>query len=243
MATIRWRAAVRQLSGRSTPLTTRISTRAAGSCTNFRPRTSTPAASARDQVLQSRVSIHTQSPISRQFSPSFKKACHEPPSIQQSPFNHQILHSAFPTKTVIALIIIGAAAYYLIDVRVEDWADHALQSFNGDLIATPLHFYKDRDEVDHGIQYHLPDNSAPLRDPEVLRQYVERFGELQSAWAMNEEDSREFGIPVTHGIRFRSNEPCVSRLYFVSRPALSTSLLVFVNVQTSCALCAILLLM
>ena len=128
------------------------------------------------------------------------------------PVHGQILQSAFPKKTVIFLVVFCAAAYYWLDVSLieEDWADHVLASFTGDPGATPLHFYKDREEVEHWVSHHIPDPSAPLKDPEVLRQISEQFPKIAFGWEIQEDESREFDIPVTHGIRFRSNEPCVS---------------------------------
>jgi hypothetical protein len=120
------------------------------------------------------------------------------------------LHSAFPTKSAIFVVVVIAATLYFVEIKNEDWADHVLASFAGDPGATPLHFYKDRDEVDHWTQYHIPDPSAPLKDPQVMKQISEQFSKIAHGWEIEPEESLEFEIPVTHGIRFRSNEPCVS---------------------------------
>ena len=143
-------------------------------------------------------------------SASFKGHGFPPKSFVAGPINGPALRSAFPTKTVIFLVVLSAAAYYLVEIKEEDWADHVLASFSGDPAATPLHFFKDREEVDHWLQQHIPDPSAPLKHPEVLRQISDQFPKIAFGWEIQENESREFEIPVTHGIRFRSNEPCVS---------------------------------
>jgi pyruvate dehydrogenase phosphatase len=126
------------------------------------------------------------------------------------PIDGSILHSAFPTKSAIFVVVVVAATLYFVEIKDEDWADHVLASFASDPGATPLHFYKDRDEVDHWTQYHIPDPSAPLKDPQVMKQISEQFPRIAHGWEIEPEESLEFEIPVTHGIRFRSNEPCVS---------------------------------
>ena len=44
----------------------------------------------------------------------------------------------------------------------------------------------------------------------MLRSINERFAEMAGGWEMNEDEARESGMPITHGCRFKSNEPCVS---------------------------------
>ncbi|KAH7086533.1 phosphatase 2C-like domain-containing protein [Paraphoma chrysanthemicola] len=121
-----------------------------------------------------------------------------------------ILQSAFPTKTVLFLLIVGGLAYYFVDIREEDWTDDVFNSYQGEdqAIATPLHLYRDKEELDHWIQFHIPDPSAPLKDPGVAQLLSEQFDKLAFGWMMTEQDAKEEGIPVTHGCRFRSNEPC-----------------------------------
>jgi pyruvate dehydrogenase phosphatase len=130
-----------------------------------------------------------------------------------------LLQSAFPTKTAIALVMVGGLLYYFVDITEADWTDSVYSAFNtGDdssNIVTPLHFYKNKDEVDHWIAEHIPDPSVPLKDPNVAKFFSDNFANLCSGWMMNEDDARKgvegmegVQMPITHGCRFRSNEPC-----------------------------------
>ncbi|KAJ4366271.1 hypothetical protein N0V83_007907 [Neocucurbitaria cava] len=123
--------------------------------------------------------------------------------------NPTLLHSAFPTKTVLFLLVLGGLAYYFIEVREEDWTDDIYTSYTEDQNqATPLHFYANKEELDHWIQFHIPDPSAPLKDPNVAQFFSEQFDKLAFGWMMTKEEARKEDMPVTHGVRFRSNEPC-----------------------------------
>ncbi|KAF1939024.1 protein serine/threonine phosphatase 2C [Clathrospora elynae] len=121
-----------------------------------------------------------------------------------------LLHSAFPTKTAIFLLVLGGLGYYFLDIRTEDWTDDVYASYTGDNQdqATPLHFYANKEELDHWIRFHIPDPSAPLKDPNIARFLSEQFDKLAFGWMMSEEDAKEDDMPITHGCRFRSNEPC-----------------------------------
>lgn len=89
--------------------------------------------------------------------------------------------------------------------------DDALDCFSQDqLEASPLIFIHDKEELDHWLQFHIPDASSPLKSPDVARFFSEQFDKLAGGWMMTEEEAKRDGIPVTHGCRFRSNEPCVS---------------------------------
>ena len=55
-----------------------------------------------------------------------------------------------------------------------------------------------------------------MKDPEVMRTISEQFPKIAFGWEIEPEESVEFEIPVTHGIRFRSNEPCVSPIIYLS---------------------------
>ncbi|KAF2128099.1 protein serine/threonine phosphatase 2C [Dothidotthia symphoricarpi CBS 119687] len=173
----------------------RLSLAAAGSRTLIRPRTATPRlAPSRNQSTRSRV-LETSpniSTLSRNGRPA-----------------PTVLHSAFPTKTAIFLLLIGGLAYYFVDIRERDWMDDALDCYSQDqLEPSPLVFIHNKDELDHWMQFHIPDESSPLKHPDVAQYLSEQFDKLAGGWMMNEEEARRDGMPVTHGCRFRSNEPC-----------------------------------
>ena len=119
------------------------------------------------------------------------------------------LQSAFPTKTVLFLVVLGGLAYYFIDITTEDWFDDIYAAFIEDQSqTTPLHFNANKDEIDHWLQFHIPDGSAPLKDPNVVKALSEHFDKLASGWMLAGDEAEKEGIPTTHGVRFRSNEPC-----------------------------------
>lgn len=121
----------------------------------------------------------------------------------------RILQSAFPTKTALFLVVLGGLAYFFLEVREDTWADDVLASYTEDQNqATPLHFYANKDELDHWTRFHIPDPSAPLKDPDVAQFFSEQFDKLAFGWMMTEDEAKRENIPVTHGCRFRSNEPC-----------------------------------
>ncbi|KAF1851439.1 protein serine/threonine phosphatase 2C [Cucurbitaria berberidis CBS 394.84] len=123
--------------------------------------------------------------------------------------NSPVLRSAFPTKTVLFLLVLGGLVYYFVDVREEDWTDDIYTSYVEDQNqATPLHFYANKEELAHWIQFHIPDPSAPLKDPNVAQFFSDQFDKLAFGWMMTKEDASRDGMPLTHGVRFRSNEPC-----------------------------------
>ncbi|KAL5443444.1 hypothetical protein PMIN07_003592 [Paraphaeosphaeria minitans] len=170
----------------------------------------TPTAARRVHIGRSRVPSPTSAPAGA-IRPSNSPIGCQPPLRCSAPLTiggPRLLHSAFPTKTVIFVVVVVAAALYFVEIETEDWADHVLASFAGDPSATPLHFYKDREEVDHWAHYHIPNPSDPLKDPQVMKQISDQFAKIAFGWEIEPEESIEFEIPVTHGIRFRSNEPC-----------------------------------
>jgi serine/threonine protein phosphatase PrpC len=119
------------------------------------------------------------------------------------------LQSAFPTKTVFFLLLLGGLGYYFIDIQEDDWTDDVLDSYQEDqALATPLHFYNTKEELDHWIQFHIPDPSVPLKNPDVLKLLSDQFDKLAFGWMMTSEDAKKDNMPITHGCRLRSNEPC-----------------------------------
>jgi pyruvate dehydrogenase phosphatase len=120
------------------------------------------------------------------------------------------LQSAFPTKTVLILLLLGGIAYYVVDVvEVEDQlVDRIYNSLEGDPLATPVQFHNDKDDLDHWIDFHIPDLFTEAKNPQVAKLLSEAFDKLAFGWMMTEEDARETEMPLTHGCRLRSNEPC-----------------------------------
>ncbi|KAF1835326.1 protein serine/threonine phosphatase 2C [Decorospora gaudefroyi] len=129
------------------------------------------------------------------------------------------LYSGFPTKTLIGLCILGGLAYYFIDITEPTWTDGVLASFTPSSdetqISTPLHFFANKEEVEHWISHHIPDSSAGLKDPAAARFFSDHFEKLCSGWMMSVDEAKKgvegmegVQMPVTHGCRFRSNEPC-----------------------------------
>lgn len=149
-------------------------------------------------------SVHARQSVQPRLQPSVASL-----TPRNGPPVSPILRSAFPTKTVLFLLILGGLAYYFVDVREEDWTDNVFSSYTDDQNqATPLHFYGNKEELDHWIRFHIPDPSAPLKDPGVAKFFSEQFDKLAFGWMMTAEEATKEGMPVTHGARFRSNEPC-----------------------------------
>ncbi|KAL6705987.1 hypothetical protein ACN47E_006266 [Coniothyrium glycines] len=120
-----------------------------------------------------------------------------------------ILQSAFPKKTFVALVLIAGLAYYFVDIEEASWGDDVFATYEGEQTQpTPLHFFDNKDEVRHWLDFHIPDPSAPLKDPNVAKFFSEQFAKLAGGWMMHEEEAIRENIPLTHGCRFKSNEPC-----------------------------------
>ena len=133
--------------------------------------------------------------------------------------NTSMLQSAFPKKTFIFLVLLTGLAYYFVDVRDLDWTDDVMNSFEADQNqATPLQFFANKEELDHFLQHHIPDPSQPLKNPQVAQFFSEHFDKLAGGWKMEEKDAVEENIPVTHGCRFKSNEPCEDYFAFGTSP-------------------------
>lgn len=82
-------------------------------------------------------------------------------------------------------------------------------------IAFPLQFYKDREELNQ-VYSHLQEPNDQLKDPQMLKPISDHFAKLCGAWLLGPEESLEFEIPVTHGMRLKSNSPAVSLALLVS---------------------------
>lgn len=130
-----------------------------------------------------------------------------------------LLQSAFPKKTFAFLVILTGLAYYFVDVRDLDWTDDVMNSFEADNPGvTPLQFFANKEELDHFLQHHIPDPSQPLKNPQVAQFFSENFDKLAGGWKMTEKDAVEENMPVTHGCRFKSNEPCEDYFAFGTSP-------------------------
>ncbi len=126
--------------------------------------------------------------------------------------NATILRSAFPTKTVLFVLVLGGLAYYFTEIEYDSLENDIFATFVADdqtaELAAPCHFNDSREHVDHWLQFHLPDLSRPYRDPEVGRMVSQAFAKLAFGWMLTGDDAKIQGISDTHGCRLRSNEPC-----------------------------------
>ncbi|KAF1924784.1 protein serine/threonine phosphatase 2C [Didymella exigua CBS 183.55] len=175
----------------------------------FRPQTRRVAS------LQSRALHHFRPLTSQQ---TFSKTAEEQAEYQNG-LAPTILQSAFPKKTFAILVTISALAYYFVDVRDLDWTDDVVNSFGYDNVGvTPLQFFASKDELDHFLQHHTGDPSHLMKDPQVAQFMSEHFDKLAGGWRMTEKDAAEESISVTHGCRFKSNEPCEDYFAFGTSP-------------------------
>lgn len=204
MAQLCWRSAIRLARPpheKHVPQTLRLST--AGHRL-LRPGATLQTASGRISFSTSRV-LHRlrTSPLRQTWPTSQAKWISQNPSLQ--PIH---LQSAFPTKTVIFLLVLSGLGYYFLDTLEPDWTDNVLDSYADISQATPLHFYNTKEDLDHWLQFHISDPSVALKNPDVLKLVSAQFDQLAFGWMMSAEDAAKENIPVTHGCRLRSNEPC-----------------------------------
>ncbi|CAI6339775.1 unnamed protein product [Periconia digitata] len=208
MMSSRWQAAVRQLQGQPSAISRALmGTRHP----NLRPRTATSrlhhSVSGRVQ-LESRASALTQC---RYFSSRSRLSAgkNDNKTWTSSPVvPTQVLESRFPKKTVLFFAILGTAAYFLLEVVEPDWTDNAMAGFDDQPHSVPLQFYRDRESLDNRLEQFYIGAFELLKDPERLMQINDLFNDIANGWMMNEENAQEWYIPVTHGCRFKSNEPC-----------------------------------
>ncbi|KAI8933595.1 hypothetical protein NX059_009325 [Plenodomus lindquistii] len=146
---------------------------------------------------------------SRSFQKFAVKSQDESASSLQNVSARTILHSAFPTKTVISLAIIGGLAYFFIEVREETWVDMILAtSENEEHNTNPVHFNTSKDDLDHWLQYHVANASVALKDPKLAQFISATFNNIASGWMIGEDEAADDYIPVTHGCRYQSNTLC-----------------------------------
>ena len=148
-----------------------------------------------------------ENPSSRVLSHVRTCTSHTPPN--QVALRSTTLRSAFPTKTVIFLVVVSGLVYLFVEIHEVTWADEVLASFAADSNPTaPLHFYANKDELDHWLRFHVPDPSNTFKDPDVGLTLSANFSRLVQGWMLTEKESMDANLPVTHGCRFQSNDPC-----------------------------------
>jgi hypothetical protein len=215
MMPTRWQATARQLDRQNTTFLSRIPSSLAAGRRTYRLRPANLHLCIQSgrvhELLPSRVFQFTHLTSLRQYAPLIKKHAYTilPPLSQQS----TILQSAFPTKTAVFVLVIGGLAYYFVDIKLRDWTDDVLDSEETGVHANanPLHFYRDQEEIDHYLQNHAAGTTnSESKNPQVLQLLSETFGMMANGWETDVQEAREWGIPVTHGCRFKVNNPCVS---------------------------------
>jgi hypothetical protein len=162
-----------------------------------------------------------QNPSSRvlqQYKPSCSSRFISASRNSPSSSNVTVLESRFPRKTVLFLAVLGGLAYYFVDVvdLPQDWVEDVYNGYAEDAqLATPLHFYHNKEELDHYLQFHKPDPGSAFRNPDAARFLSEQFEQLACGWMISPEDAKNENVPVTHGCRFKVNSPCVSAVLLV----------------------------
>ena len=175
-------------------------------CAPFRPQTATLGihhlVPRRVRPRESRALEFTQRSYSGQsrFSGGRKDATTVPP---------RILQSAFPTKTVLFLVILGASVYYLVDDEPE-WILKVMLSNQNEPSSHPLAFFASSDLDQWRRDLEEDDHISLLNHPDGLMHLNEQFWKLIGGWELDREDAKAMNIPATHGCRLRSNSPCVS---------------------------------
>jgi pyruvate dehydrogenase phosphatase len=185
---------------------------AAGSRARFRLRTAqltTPF--GRVPPPQSRVqsTLHDSLPCRRGPAPLVPSRRHHVPTQSSAASIH--LQSAFPTKTALFLLALGGIIYYLVDIIEEEdgWYMDMLLAYENDKVhVTPLVTQLNKEELDHWIQAHIPDTTLGIPTGEVFNFLSEQYDKLVGGWMMTKDNAKKEGLLVTHGCRFRSNQPC-----------------------------------
>lgn len=124
-----------------------------------------------------------------------------------------ILRSAFPTKSVIFILIVGALLYVVAEVNDDWWEDHIYAGTQGE-IWSPLHFYDNKHDLQDACVLDYPDLTIPGRADYILA----NFDRMAAGWMISERRAKDENMLVTHGCRYASNQPCEDYL------ALGTSL-------------------
>ncbi|KAI2481188.1 PTC1 Serine-threonine protein phosphatase [Pyrenophora tritici-repentis] len=181
---------------------------------------STPAYSPRMDHGWDDSSVVLVRPMSSSSEPSSPTEPRGPKSHQQPRIDPttRLRQSAFPKKTFVFLGTIAAIAYFFVEFK--DWTNAVYAAYSpqddGGRLASALHFYSNTDEIQHHLDYHIPDPAAPFKNPEAAKFiFDDQFERLCSGWMMTEKDAKRgykgmpgVQMPITHGCRIRSNQPC-----------------------------------
>ncbi|KAF2713607.1 protein serine/threonine phosphatase 2C [Pleomassaria siparia CBS 279.74] len=215
------RTTVRRLGARAPNIVPiRLSPLPHGTRTFLRP--SPPTALSQRVLVQSRA-LRTSRPLLSWRPQSSSHLAHNhtrPSSSHYSQNCAHILQSRFPTKTTIFILFLGALYYFDIigiDDEESTWIVRMFQSL-GEPEAIPLHVHRNREDVEHHFQHHIPDIATTLQDPGFLQMVNDSFEKMAGGWQMDVEDAKTIGMPITHGCRFRSNTPCEDYFALGSSP-------------------------
>ncbi|KAF2107598.1 phosphatase 2C-like domain-containing protein [Lophiotrema nucula] len=168
-------------------------------------------------------------PVSRAAFPKTAQALPTPlhsrlPAVGQKssptrllPIQHgEILHSAFPRKTFIALLVLGTAAWYFLDISFgRDWRDDYRPLGPTD---RPLWFVESKEEMDHIIEAHMPDRLNAEALGQILDVHWNDFEKFITSFAMRDDEAKDDNIPVTHGALSRGNPLCEDRFVIGTSP-------------------------
>ena len=156
--------------------------------------------------------VHTQRPVGLPFIATRTTRLLQKPGLQKphlrlaalrspAPVQHQhVLQSRFPTKTFIALVALGTAAYFLIDVDLGD-------DFIWNIPPQLIHFYPTQELLEMGTQVRLQ-NTYP--DPENRLEETTTEFLARCSMGMTVEDAKKLKLPVTQLFHLSSNTPAVS---------------------------------
>ncbi|KAF2259808.1 protein serine/threonine phosphatase 2C [Lojkania enalia] len=118
------------------------------------------------------------------------------------PPNAHVLQSAFPKKTVIFLLALGAALYF-IDVAIDDVEISDITPFND----FPEHFYQTKEEVEHILDAHVADSTNKEHHGPNMEWIDREFANLAGKIMMTEDQARKAELPITHAAAIGSNMP------------------------------------
>ncbi|KAF2732670.1 protein serine/threonine phosphatase 2C [Polyplosphaeria fusca] len=112
-----------------------------------------------------------------------------------------VLQSAFPKKTVAAVVLLGGLVYWFVDVDMPpQWMIDMERP-------GAVQFFETKEEVEHWVEAHMP-QPLDASTVEMMDQYIADWERLVGGFAMTEEEAREANMPVTHGAQAGVNEPC-----------------------------------
>ncbi|KAF2277028.1 protein serine/threonine phosphatase 2C [Westerdykella ornata] len=174
--------------------------------TNTRPFTPST-----QSLLYKRLPLRTHGQLRflRISSPCNKRLNCLSPLFSAPPAHIRPLESGFPTKTVIALLIIAGVLYYTVDViiGIDTLENRILNAFDEEESVLPLHYYSSHEQVAQFDSDLTKSFELSLQQPLNVDDSLAFEGEA-GGWEITPEESRETKIPVTHGCRWVSNRPC-----------------------------------